>query len=353
MTVRITDANNYFSGKEPKFPGQELSKMDLILALNWYANRSSNDAETYAETYFKKHLKYTGTLKSVYPTFGYICRIVTNGGILPEKTNIWFESEVARFLSTTEKKLVSINPTVKTNVQDRIKDKSNSCISELEGLFDILVKSKFKEIVSPYSTIKSLEIKNTKEILEWSKEKRQEYANLLTTTDEQLLEGYSNFTKFQIKKLVAFFDTIILDCAKVSGELPTRTRTRKVKAKTPEQILAKLQYCEEFPELHLKSIEPKTIIGATSLFVYNIKYRKLGIYYATDASGFTVLGTTLKNFDETKSIQKIVRKPEISIPELLKAGKIALRTFMTRIATTESKLTGRLNSDTILLKVTK
>lgn len=360
MTVhRITDANLHFSGSEMKFVGttEEISQTNLILALNWYSRtKGQADAETYAENYFKKYLKYNGSLKEISPTFGFICRIVTNGGILPNKYESWFNKEIERIkeCSKTKKSTVEVVNT-KPTIQDRLKEKSNLCIAELEGLFDELISSKFKAIVSPYSVLHTLEIKNTKDILEWSKERRQEYANLLTTIDEQLLEAYSNFTKFQIKKIVTFFDQVILDCAKLTSDQPkvTRTRTRKVKTKTPDQILAKLQYCPEFPTLNLKSVDPKSILGATQLWVYNTKYKKLGIYYATDASGFSVLGTTLKNFDETKSIQKSVRKPELTIPELLKAGKIALRTFMNKISTVETKLSGRIGQDTILLRVTK
>jgi len=352
--MRITDANLHFSGSEQKFIGSttELSKMDLIVALNWYSsNRSANDAENYAELFFRKNLKYTNPLKNIHPTFGFICRIISNGGIIPEKTKLWFDSEVEKIKNSSKVKKTLVIEQNKPNVQDRIKEKSNSCIAELEGLFDDLVTSKFKQQVSPYAVMKSLDIKTTKDILIWAKERRQEYADI--SNSEVLQEGYSNFNKIQIKKLIVYFDSVILDCGRIGNEKPVIRKTRTVKAKTPEQVLAKLQYCKSCPELKLESIDPKLILGATQLYVYNTKYRKVGLYQANDASGFSVLGTTLKNFDETKSIQKIVRKPEVILPELFKAGKVALRTFMSKIMTTETALTGRLGPDTILLKVIK
>ena len=87
------------------------------------------------------------------------------------------------------------------------------------------------------------------------------------------------------------------------------------------------------------------------LWVFNTKTRKLGVYHADDAGGFSVSGTTITNYTESKSISKTVRKPDLLLPEVLKAGKIALRNLLTGIATKESLLNGRINKDIVLLRV--
>ena len=46
-----------------------------------------------------------------------------------------------------------------------------------------------------------------------------------------------------------------------------------------------------------------------------------------------------------------MRKPEDQLKEFKSAGKVALRTFLDDIKTTDTKLNGRCNLDTILLKV--
>jgi hypothetical protein len=79
----------------------------------------------------------------------------------------------------------------------------------------------------------------------------------------------------------------------------------------------------------------------------------VGCYHANDAGGFLIKGTTLQNFNETKSIQKKLRKPEVSLPEILSAGKVTLRNFMDGIRAVESSLNGRLNADIILLRIVK
>ena len=62
-------------------------------------------------------------------------------------------------------------------------------------------------------------------------------------------------------------------------------------------------------------------------------------------------GTTIIGFDEGASIQKTLRKPEEQLKQFKDSGKVKLRTFLDDIKTTDTKLNGRCNPDTILLKV--
>lgn len=87
--------------------------------------------------------------------------------------------------------------------------------------------------------------------------------------------------------------------------------------------------------------------------MFNTKTRKLGVYNAEDAGGLSVKGSTLINFKQDTSVQKTLRKPESLLPEVLKAGKISLRKILPGINSVEQELTGRINDDTILLRVIK
>lgn len=359
---RVTDANLLFSGSEPKF-SVELTSSELMSTLSWYAqNRASKDAVKYATDYFKKFHKLDASpaLKNKVPTFGFICRIIANGGSLPQKDVAWFEGEVAKIKKELQENF-SLQPnqvTTKTNViniQDRIREKANECIAELEGQVDDFILSGCSANLSPYGIFHSLNIKDaqTKYIVDWAKNKRIEFDEVLNTDDALLKEGYSNFTKPQLKKMVGYFDQVILDCQKLSGESVKTRKPRKRKAKSPDQLVSKLNFMAEFEELKLKSVKPTDIVGCMSLWVYNTKTRKLGVYHAEDAGGLSVKGSTVLNFAESKSVQKKLRKPEVTLPEVLNAGKVTLRNLLSNIKAVESTLTGRINSDTILLKVTK
>ena len=358
--ARILDANVVFSGYEPKF-SIELSKVQMMLALNWYSqNRTSKDAEKYVTDYFKKKLKIDiGSLaKDCTSTFCYICRIVYNGGMLSVKDQIWFDNQIKQIqnqMSVKKVKVVEVAPGNVISIQDRIREKSQECIGELEGQLDDYIASDYKIDASPYGVMHTMNIKSVhvNRIVEVFKRRRIEFDNVLNTDDKELKEAYGNFTKPQLKKVVAWCDQVILDCQKVMGSAAQNRKPRKRKVKSPEELVVKIKVLDKFDELKLVSVPATEIIGAMQLWVYNVKTRKLGCYHAEDAGGLSVKGTSLINFNESKSVHKKLRKPEVSLPELMKAGKVLLRNYMYGIRAVESALTGRLNADTILLRSLK
>jgi hypothetical protein len=70
-----------------------------------------------------------------------------------------------------------------------------------------------------------------------------------------------------------------------------------------------------------------------------------------EGSGLSVKGTTIIGFNEVESVQKTLRKPDEKLKEFKDAGKVKLRTFIEDINAVDIKLNGRINTDTILLKV--
>ena len=125
-------------------------------------------------------------------------------------------------------------------------------------------------------------------------------------------------------------------------------------------MIEKLKYLKLDDKLKLASVNPIEIVGAAELWIFNIKTRKIGKYVAANidptgqgrnGSGLQVKGTTITGFDEELSVQKTLRKPEEQLKEFKAAGKVALRKFLDDIKAVDIKLNGRINIDTILLKV--
>ena len=345
------------NNKEPKFSG-EVSQMELTQALSWYAqNRDSKDATKYATDYFKKTLKIPApeAIKSQAPTFGYVCRLVSLGAVLSDSNRVWFDKTIDELKNAKAPVVKEAKVANVVSIQDHIKRKAGECIGELEGQIDELITTKFSAEVSPYGLMNTLEIKgaHAKFVIEHFKTRRAEYDEVLTTTDPDVKEAYSNFTKVQLKKLVAYCDQVIIDGMRLAGDSVKSRKPRKRKAKSAEQLVSKINYAKDFAELKLVSVDPKTIVGANQLWVYNTKTRKLGCYNAEDAAGLSIKGSTLQNFAESKSIQKTLRKPAVTLPEVLKGGKVALRNVLTEIRAAEGVLTGRINNDTILLRTIK
>jgi len=345
------------NNKEPKFSG-EVSQTELTQALSWYAqNRDSKDATKYAIEYFKKKLKIPvpEAIKTQAPTFGYVCRLVSLGAVLTDRNVEWFDKTVDELKNAKAPVVKEAKVANVISIQDHIKRKAGECIGELEGQIDELITTKFSADVSPYGLMNTLEIKgaHAKFVIDHFKTRRAEYDEVLTTTDPDVKEAYSNFTKVQLKKLVAYCDQVIVDGMRLAGDAVKSRKPKKRKAKSPDQLVSKINYAKDFTELKLVSVDPKTIVGANQLWVYNTKTRKLGCYNAEDAAGLSIKGSTIQNFAESKSIQKTLRKPAVTLPEVLKGGKVALRNVLTEIRAAEGVLTGRINNDTILLRTIK
>jgi hypothetical protein len=169
--------------------------------------------------------------------------------------------------------------------------------------------------------------------------------------DEQLREGYSHLPRKHVKKLIEFYKEIESACDMLAQEQKVNRKPRAKKVQPKEKVVAKIKYLKTHEPLKLVSINPTDIIGAKELWIYNVKTRKLGKYIAAEYQELGVKGASITGFDENRSTQKTLRKPEDKIKEFKAAGKVQLRKFLEDINSVESKMNGRLNEQTILLKV--
>ena len=169
--------------------------------------------------------------------------------------------------------------------------------------------------------------------------------------DDQLKEGYSHRSKKQIKNLIIFYQEIMSACDMLAQEAKVNRAPRKTKAVSKDKLIAKLKFMKSNEPLKLVSINPIDIIGAGELWIFNTKNRKLGRYVAAEFNTLGVKGTTITGFDEFKSIQKTLRKPDEKLKEFKAAGKVQLRKFLDDINATDTLMNGRINEETILLKV--
>jgi len=169
---------------------------------------------------------------------------------------------------------------------------------------------------------------------------------------EQLKEAYSHMKAADYKRFDTFYEKLFQDLAAYNQ---TKKATKKAAVRKPpqkEKIIKNLKYLKQDTALKIVSINPVDIVGAEVLWVYNVKNRKLGRYVAEALGGVLgVKGTTITGYDANKSTQKTLRKSEEQIKQFLASSKVELRKFLDNIKTTEIKLNGRINADTILLKV--
>ena len=354
--IENTVARLLGTSSEPDF-GVIETQGELSAALNWYNTHKDNkDAIRYLNDYAKK-CKIKGKLntdKNILTT-AWLCRLVSRGVSVPDNVGDHIANEIHNLFEDVVVQPQNVTVAVKTvTIQDRLNEKVAEIAGEIEGSIDDYILSNFKTVPSPYSIMQGkVKGAHANKIIDIFKKHRAEFDEVLHGNDEQLIEGYSNFSKVQMKKLVAYCDQIITDAMKLSDESKVTRKPRKRKVKTPDQLVAKVQVCDEDKTYKLKSEPAKNIIGASTVWVFNVKNRKLGVYHAADAEGLSVKGSSITNFSEIKSKQKMLRKPEEILPEVVKGGKVFLRNVLDNLTTKESLLNGRLNKETVIVKVIK
>lgn len=173
-----------------------------------------------------------------------------------------------------------------------------------------------------------------------------------TTKDEDLKEAYSYMKAADYKRYDAFYDKLFADLTAYNQTKKAVKRASVRKPPQKEKLVKNLKYLKQDATLKIVSINPVDIVDAQVLFVYNVRTRKLGKYVAEDMGGaLGIKGTTIIGYNENKSVTKTLRKPDIQLKDFMSVTKVELRKFLENIKTTEVKLNGRINADTILLKV--
>ena len=168
---------------------------------------------------------------------------------------------------------------------------------------------------------------------------------------EQLREGYSHIDKKAAQAYLAALETLTGACALVVDASKATRKPRVKKAPSKEKLVAKLKYKATDEKYQIASVNPLELIESTEIWIFNTKNRKLGKYVAADdCKVMTVKGNAIVGFDEARSVQKTLRKPEETLKEFKAAGKIKLRKFLDGINTTETKLNGRFTNDIVILK---
>lgn len=279
----------------------------------------------------------------------FISGLVAEGKILVDKKN----------KDESKRKTVYI-PTIQENLQEATEEK----LDDLEQwIDDFLVDPKKNTLKDkqPYAYFKSNEINlgHARYIKEWFSGPFEDLSELVNLPppakrdemQKQLAEGYDHLTKSQQVELYDFYKKIIDAVDILRSEKKQVRPPKKVKQKSSAEQVKRLKFKASDPQFGIASVSPTELVGCTSVVVFNTKNRKLGIYYAEPNSVMQVKGTTLQFFDADRSEQKTIRKPEEVLPNWKKVTQHKLKTQFDYLKTTSTKLNGRFNEDTIILKV--
>jgi len=253
---------------------------------------------------------------------------------------------------TTKKKIDA--PVV--TIQDRVRESACQMTEDIENVIDqwIIDKEKFDPKAFKIAGLlrgKSVKAAHARIIKGFYETSLAEFTEVLTKEcEEQLAEAYNHVSKKNLKKMHDFLISLMAACDQIIDEAKL---TKKKKVVPADKLVAKLKFKVTDDKLNVASVPPVQLIGAQACVVYNTKTRKIGFYYSSNISGLTVKGSSISNFTEM-SKQKTLRKPEIQLRDFKEQNtQKKAETWIKNIKSTEILLTGRLNEDTMILKVFK
>lgn len=347
-----SDTFDHYMRRSFKYSHYYFTQCDLKKEVVAYLDKNSLLSEAELTKY---------RLSKDYDTPMTVCSLVrahNKGMPLKENHKAYILQKVRKVIASAPdvvKEVKSVlRETQQPTIQDRMAEKTSEVLGELEGHYDECVKNT-NPAFKAYDFLLTNKVPQSQlskyESLFLARQAELELAQ--SKKDEQLTEAYKHYKAADFKRLLQFITDFLKAVEQYRGVKQATKKAKIKKAPTKEKLVAKLKYKKDDKALKLVSINPAEIIGATALWVYNVKTRKLGCYVADSLTGpLAIKGTSIIGYDTVKSLAKTLRKPEEKLIEFGRASKVQLRKFLQDIKATETQLNGRISQDIILLKVT-
>ena len=367
LNPRSADTN--ILGGEPTWQIQptdfRISK--LSKAFSWYNYfYGKKDARDMIVNYLETHDRRADVrlLKGIPDsairlTTGWLCRMSMVGLELHDTEQLKLENQLREILDSKQNEVapeaVVEDATPRITIQDRLREKVNECIGELDGLFDDFLETgaKMSADYKPVTLLRSMNVapQMVSIIADVWKRKLTEFERVVEGKDAQLVEGYSHLSKIQLRNVIKFCEAVVNDCGAYVQIKKVERKPRKVKAVPPEKRAAKFKHMVDFVELKLKGLPAASLVDKTEAWLYDTKKRKL-IHVVADShtQAFTVKSNSIIGFSTVDTMQKTVRKPQDVIKAVQAAGKPAARKIFKDLTTTETAWNARGTENLVVLK---
>ena len=349
LSQKLQDKNVY--GPEPK---NEVITNDtqFTRTLNWYNYmRKWKDSQKYAEDYFKTRdeVRYKKIQGSNYPetVIGWVCRMLTRGTVI-EHLDIedFFKRKVdtlpdpVEVIETKEDEVVALSPS---------KLEPFDPIAVIEDEFDLMFSEGSEFEPRKFYLDNNLGPVILNKIIRKYTEVKEEYELARSGKDPQLKEAYSHHSDEAFEILIDFLDDVINDANDII-EVNKQLKRKKKKPVPLSKRVKGVKYLvtAKIDKLSLSSLEPEQLIDATQIYLYNVKTRKVSVY---NSDGFDIKGTTLLNI-KTSGV-KTVRKPFDFLSQFKNMKKRDCGKIYKDLTSKENDGNGRINKDTLILKIFK
>jgi len=366
------------TGEEPTWDGELRDGAtyagDLTVGLSWHAScADTKNFRKYIEEWISEHRPKTAKQdiakwrkvsdRNVTGTVPSLARIHLRNFPLSQehRDRIWpWVKGLLDGLAKEPSSTAAIDSPV-VSVQERMKQQVSPILSDIDAAADTAFDGEEVDVEALRTAIfgagfKAPHLKMVvqhfdKYLNEWNEAyvaRFQSRKKELSDEVQQLAEGYEYLPKKVFKDAIRIFEEVR---SSIKGHVSSTkvNRIRKRKPQDKKKIVSRLKYKTKDTDLCVESIDPVDIIGASVLWIYDTKKRKLGRYEAEFKDSIFVKGTTIMGIKE--STQKVLRKPEEQLKEFFGLKKSQTGKWFEGIRAKNLRLKGRTNSEMLLLKV--
>ncbi len=216
-----------------------------------------------------------------FKNLGFVCRLITKGCVIP-----YTQEDILSRLS-------NINQT--EQIESQVKPKPKAV--EKKNLVLYKIDSEMDQIISGRDVAKRFHCTGTRKELS----EAVEYVNKQLTDIKENAEYYN---KTIAKNLEKFFNTILQS---LDSAIP-KQKVTKVKKTKEVDFTSKLSYMKEDVTMAISSINPKNIIGATLLYLFNKKSNQMIKIVAEKGKTLSIKNSRVINADVELSTKKRISK---------------------------------------------
>jgi hypothetical protein len=364
-TVLPPAAEAGFLGEEPTFstpiPDTKYN-LELTLALAWHNNCASDkDYQKYMEQWIREHrassakkdIEAFRKLPYINKTLCSLARVHLQGFPLNSRDAQRIRDYVMEFTGIVKKEdtiSAPVTPKVKNapSIQDRIRAQVSSVLSDLDVYVDDAFDGNLPDLNEMAGKILTQNFKGPqlKLVQQYLRRNLAEWHSAYNNEDEQLAEGYSYVGKRNFKKIIDAFSEVMARLSQEHTKVNS-TRIRKKKPVDKKKMASKIRFMAEFEGI--KSCTPVDIIGANMVWVYDTQKRRLGYYEAELKDSLYVKGPKIYGYKNT--CEKILRKPDEQLSEVLKLRKNQTVNWFDTIKAKCKTMKGRTHSNLLILRI--
>ena len=317
--VKLTRSEQYlinikYMGDEPVLSRDVyVSESEYGRALNWYNYMCSrNQAREYLETYLHDTNRHEdlravkNVSDSMLPeTLCWVARMLTRRAKLASTSIEWMENQLAGIRSGVICKTTKLagQDTQRSVDATAVPDTSTSPASDFIGRLEEEI-DRVGWSISVYDRLVAEEASSSiaGAVADHFREVASEAAQLIGKNPHRdLLEGYSHYTKSQLKERAKFYASIISDCDRYELKKRATRKPRVAKPISNEKKLQRVKLQAESKEYRAVSLPADRIIGSLEVWTFNTRYKIFTRLVASKGSSLDVSGTSITGYDETQS----------------------------------------------------